>query len=114
MAAPSDWPGARYNIPSGRREELRELLDVGDPGDPADRLLLRGPIGHPHHPAPDPPEGQQVVEPVMQVNAMMAGARQAFKLVRDLDFLRDIATAAAAQASQGDGSPAEPPDTKTD
>ena len=57
---------------------------------------------------------QQVVEPVMQVGAMMAGARQAFKLVRDLDFLRDIATAAAAQANQSDGSPAEPPDTKTD
>jgi hypothetical protein len=43
---------------------------------------------------------ENVVEPVMQMNAMMAGARQAMDLMRDLGSLRDLATA-AAQASQG-------------
>lgn len=50
---------------------------------------------------------QQVVEPVMQVNAMMAGAREAFKLVQDMGHLRDIVTAAAAQASQSGNDQAE-------
>jgi hypothetical protein len=54
---------------------------------------------------------QQVVEPVMQVNAMMAGAREAFKLVQDMGHLRDIMTA-AAQASQRGNGPAEPTDSK--
>ena len=52
---------------------------------------------------------QHVTEPVMEVSAAMAGVSQAFKLFRDLNFLRDIATAAAAASSQGSNPPAEPP-----
>jgi hypothetical protein len=56
---------------------------------------------------------EHVVEPVMQANAMMAGVRQAFDLMRDLGSLRDLATAAAALASQGDGTSAEPSNSET-
>lgn len=55
---------------------------------------------------------QHVTEPVMEVSSAMAGMSQAFKLVRDLDFLRDLATAAASAASRGSSPPDNP--TKPD
>lgn len=44
---------------------------------------------------------QTVTEPIMQVNAAAAGAKQAFDLMRDFNYLRDLATAAAASGSKG-------------
>lgn len=57
---------------------------------------------------------EHAVEPVMQMNAMIAGARQAMDLVRDLSSLRDLATAAAAGGSRGSSTPPGTSEESTD
>ena len=52
---------------------------------------------------------QNLAEPVMQVNAAMAGARQAFKLMRDLSFLRDLVAAATVDGGRGEATSVEQP-----
>jgi len=51
---------------------------------------------------------QQVVEPVMQFNSMMAGARQAYRMANDLGSLRDLFMAVATQVTE-DGPPSDTP-----
>ena len=50
---------------------------------------------------------QNLVEPLIQVNSVMAGAREAFKIVRDFQHLRDLMVNAAAAGTNDDSKASE-------